>query len=1460
MTYPCSLKKAAPRRVAASVSAGLLLVASLVAEDDFSAELPRVAPLAPTEALGSFEIVPGYRVEQVAAEPLVADPVAISFDARGRMYVVCMRGYSEQGDEDLGEVRRLDDIDGDGRFDSSAMFAAGLSWPTGIVCYDGGVFVAVAPDILFLKDTNGDGIADERRLVFTGFHRKNVQGLLNSLSWGLDNRIHGATSSSGADVARPGTEVVRVGRRDFSFDPRSDEFTPTSGGAQHGLSFDDWGRKFVCSNSRHMEMVVLEERYLRRNPKLQSRSARELIAAEGAQAEIHRISPVEPWRTVRTRLRVAGQVPGPVESGGRASGYFTSATGVTIYRGDAWPEQDHGVAFVGDVGSNVVHRKRLRPDRVLLKAERADPGREFLASRDIWFRPVQFANAPDGTLYVIDMYREVIEHPLSLPPVIKKHLDLTSGRDRGRIYRVVPEGFGGSRQVRLDEATPGELVATLEHPNGWHRDTAARLIYERQDKTVGSTLEALVATSPHPLARMHALYALRGLNVLSAAVVEGALADRSARVVEHAVRLAERFAAGSPTLRSALYKLAEHDDARVRFQLALTLGALEDDERLAPLGRILAQGLDEEWTRLAVESALSRDAETVFGALLLAESTTSSSDATEALRRLSRLIGAQGDQEALARWLDAVVDSVKAETPPPVAAPSATPAGSSSAWERAAGLLQALARGRSESGVNLRRSLVVAGRDGALLLDGVLERARNRARDAASDLGARDRAIRILALSSYGRERESLLQLLGGREPPQVQLAALDALSSFHVVQVAQDLLESWSGWTPKVRQKALDVILERPERVTALLDAIEDGNVSAGELAPTQRRSLRDYPRREIKQRARKILPEVQRARREEVVASYRPSLTQAGDAVRGQAVFTKNCASCHEFGGVGYALGPNITSSHERGLEGLLQNILDPNREVDPQYTNYELVTGDGRVLSGLISSESAGSITIERGAGQRETVSREDLASLKSSGVSLMPEGLEAEIDATAMADLLTYLSSGQVRAEALDGGWRAGVSKRNITPLESLWLSGYASRDRPSEGKLTDLWAKALYMQDPDGRRAVLVTLDLIGIARGLSLAVRKEICKAHGLELADVALATSHTHTGPVVGKNLDIYGLDDDQAARVERYAQRLARLIVEVVAEASANVAPTRLEWGTGRASFAVNRRENREADVPRLRASGKLKGPVDHDVPVLRVATAKGRLLAVVFGYACHCTVLSSYEWSGDYAGFAQMELEKNHPSALALFWAGCGADQNPLPRRTVALARGYGRELAVAVEEVLDGHLQPIRGRLRTAYEEIDLPFAPLPSAGDLAEQARSENRYVANRARILQARIANDGPLSPTYPYPVQSWQLGSRLRFVLLGGEVVVDYALRLKHELGPLWIAAYSNDVMAYIPSRRVLAEGGYEGATSMIYYAQPTVWAPDIEDMIVEKVNEQLAPEGNVPQLAAPGAEGTTK
>lgn len=425
-----------------------------------------------------------------------------------------------------------------------------------------------------------------------------------------------------------------------------------------------------------------------------------------------------------------------------------------------------------------------------------------------------------------------------------------------------------------------------------------------------------------------------------------------------------------------------------------------------------------------------------------------------------------------------------------------------------------------------------------------------------------------------------------------------------------------------------------------------------------------------------------------------------------------------------------------------------------------------------------------------------------------------------------------------------GWKAGVARIKITPDTFMWMSGYAARDKPAEGARHDLWAKALAMEDAKGHRIVLVTMDLVGIDRGLSLAVRDSLQKNHKLDRADVILACSHTHTGPVVRSNLLVmYALDEQQQELIRAYARTLEQKLIRVVGEAIHKLEPAELTWGIGYADFAVNRRNNKEADAAKLRAAGQLHGPVDHDASVLAVRDLKGKLQAIVFGYACHATVLSDYQWSGDYPGYAQLELEKSHPGVTAMFWAGCGADQNPLPRRSAELAERYGKKLATSVDAVFRHPMESIRGTIRTAYQEIDLPFADLPTREEIVKDAASANKYVAARAKFLLSQMEKQGPLQKTYPYPVLVWRLGADLNWIALGGEVVVDYSLRLKREIaaGHTWVAGYANDVMAYIPSLRVLREGGYEGGGAMVYYGLPAVWAPSVEERIVAAVHSLI-------------------
>ncbi|MBI3862745.1 MAG: prolyl oligopeptidase family serine peptidase [Planctomycetia bacterium] len=859
---------------------------------DFADELPRIPPHEPAAALATFQTLTGFRMEQTAAEPLVHSPVAIDFDENGRMFVCEMVDYSEQDKEFLGAVRVLEDVDGDGRFDKSTLLADKLSWPTALCCYDGGVFVGAAPDIYYLKDTDGDGKADVRRTVFTGFGRSNVQGLFNSFHWGLDNRIHGATSTSGAQVRpgdKPDSKPIVLSGRDFAFDPRTLEIQPTSGGAQHGMSFDDWGRRFLSSNSDHIQLVMYEDRYLARNPHLAAPGSRTSIAADGPQAEVFRISPVEPWRIVRTRLRVSGKVPGPVEGGGRAAGYFTGATGVTIYRGDAWPQEYRGQAFVGDVGSNIVHRKTLEPDGVGLIARRADEKKEFVASTDIWFRPAQFANAPDGNLYIIDVYREVIEHPASLPPVIKQHLDLTSGRDRGRIYRVVHDGFRQKKIPQLGKATTAELVAALAHRNGWHRDTAARLLFQRGDRSAVEPLVKLAATSPLPEGRMHALYALASFEALTPQVILPRLADEHPRVREHAVRLSEAVAGESAEIRQRYAALADDPDLRVRYQLAFTAGNAPAALRTATLVKILKRDGGDRWVRLAALSSLAEGAADVLVALAADGPFGASSAARTVLVELAGQIGLQAHQSDVLETLGAV-EKISADRK-----------------ALATAMVVALTEGLARSGSPLRAQVAAkSGKSGELLAE-LLASSRKSAADESRKSAERAEAVRTLGLAPFAENRDLLPGLLATRQPQDVQLAALAVLGRYSDPEIGDILTEGWPTFGPKLRTTVTEAVFSRGEWLRKFLEAVDKGDIPVFDLEPARVRLLDSHSNPAVREKAAGILQKLKIGGRQEVLEAYKPALSLAGDAARGKTHFQKVCSVCHRVENVGTEIGPS-------------------------------------------------------------------------------------------------------------------------------------------------------------------------------------------------------------------------------------------------------------------------------------------------------------------------------------------------------------------------------------------------------------------------------------------------------------------------------------------------------------------------------------------------------------------------
>jgi putative membrane-bound dehydrogenase-like protein len=962
------------------------------ASNDYSADLPRVLLKGSTESQKMFAVRPGFHVELAAAEPLLRSPVAIDLDEDSRLYVAEFPEYNQYANtkpHGIGCIRLLEDTNSDGVYDKSTLFAGNVPTATAVVCWDGGVFVGSAPDLLYLKDTDGDGKADVRRVVFTGFGKDLAgESIMNSFRWGLDNRFHVATNNAGGDVGRasePRAKTVSVRGNGFLFDPRDETFELTGGGGQHGMSMDDWGRTYVCANSDPFQLVMYDSRYLARNPYLEAPAAAVNIAPAGKYTKLYRASSVEPWRALRTRLRSQGIVPGSDE-GGSPSGFFTGATGVTVYRGDAFPPEFRGNLFVGDVSNNVVHRAFAVPNGVLVTARSAEVRREFLASSDNFFRPVQMANGPDGCLWLIDMYRELIEGAAFLPPSILKHMDVGSGVDRGRIWRVVPEGHE-PRLRRLGKATTAELVALLEHPNGWHRDTAARLLYQRQDQSAALPLRTLAASSSSPLGRTHALYALAGLRALTPGDVLAALSDPDPRLREHALLLAEHFGADDRRIQERMQEMVSDHDPLVRYQLAFSLGVMAGTKPARALAALAVRDGADPWIRMAILSSVTGCAGEVFRQLAgdvdfrraaggrtflaaLAAQTAANrpGDVDVILKALDRPLA---DDQALAR---SIVSSLMSKM-------------STAAQAKLAG--------------------TASGRAGAILA-GLLADARRTAVDEQKPAAARVAAVRQLRFAVFEEVRGLLAESLASRQPAELQTAAIETIAKFDDARVGSILLNAWPGMSPKLRATAAEALFARPRWIGAFLDAIENGTVGRSDVDPARLNLLKTYPDAAVGARAVKIfaagLP-----RRQEVVAAYQKALELKGDRERGKAVFKTHCSSCHRLENVGQPIGAELSAVRDRGLDAVLLNILDPNREVMPQFQSYVLVTTSGRVVTGMITAETANVLTIRKPDGGEENVLRLDIEELRGTGQSYMPEGLEKQIDVPAMADLLAFLNS-------------------------------------------------------------------------------------------------------------------------------------------------------------------------------------------------------------------------------------------------------------------------------------------------------------------------------------------------------------------------------------------------------------------------------------------------------------------
>jgi len=968
--------------------AGWLAAPFLLASDP----KPDARPVEPKDALKFLHVADGFEAELMVTEPDVIDPVAFTWGPDGRLWVAEMTDYPLGMDgkgKPGGKIRWLRDSNGDGQYDQSVIFADGLSFPNGVLPWKKGVLVTSAPLILYLADTDGDGVSDKREVLFKGFKEGNQQLRVNGLTRGLDNWIYCAsgshTSKYGADSRvislKTGREIA-LGSRDFRFDPDTGALDPQSGPSQFGRNRTDWGDWFGEMNSYPLWHYVLRDQYIRRNPYTAPPDPRKQL-----------VMPKNP-------KVYAYKAPQKRFMGFEQTGRFTSACSGMVYRDRAMfpgrPDGDIDI-FTCEPFSNLIQHNHSEPDGPSFTVSQNGPvelaeGVDFFASKDRWCRPVMVRTGPDGALWVADMYRYMIEHPQWLPKAGQDELRpfYRLGEHRGRIYRIYRKGQKLRAVPNLEKLSIDELVAALESPNGWQRDNGQALLIERNAIESVDPLKEMAKNGRRPLARLHALCTLEGMGALELELLKKAASDPSSGVRRHAVRLSTSWVTDHPDLLDELLKLADDKDAKVRMQLAYSLGDWKGKKVEAALGRLAFSDGSDPYMAAAILSSVNAGNLSGVLASLLAEREKAGRGG-DLIGSLLALAVAYDNREAVTASLDAALKS-----------------GGDRAWQyvTVAGLLDALdaraAADKKDSSLskNVRKRVVA-----------ITEAARKTAMDPKAPAELRKAAIRLMAREAAKSSADvaALGDLLGLKTPAEIQVAVVSHLGTRSGSEVPPVLLKGWSTYTPLVRAAVLNVLTTRTDWLTKLLDSIASKKVARADIDAGTLQRLVMFPSKKIRERSGKLLASLADPDRLKVEEAYRSALKLKGDKIRVKLVFQKVCAACHKLDGVGLEIGPNLASVTDRRPETLLVAILDPNQAVEAKYSSYLASTKDGRAILGILISETGASITILDQANQRHVISRSDLASLTNTGRSLMPEGLDAGFNQQELADLMAFVGA-------------------------------------------------------------------------------------------------------------------------------------------------------------------------------------------------------------------------------------------------------------------------------------------------------------------------------------------------------------------------------------------------------------------------------------------------------------------